>query len=161
MIEGTDEGEKVRNEDEMRAGIGRGKENVIYNSYVQTLRDIQDAHPVAKMADRRLPARQGVDFRIAIVCQLAQRFSLSPFSRSPRDSSCFTLPLPLALFRVASSFVPTQLYLCLSLMCTTMYRETCYKFRVKFCKYAYLLYRDINLYDFAFFPHMKSVTRKK
>ena len=38
MIEGTNEEEKVRNEDEMRVGID--KENVIYNSYVQTLRDI-------------------------------------------------------------------------------------------------------------------------
>lgn len=38
MIEGTNEEEKVQNEGEMRMGIG--KENVIYNSYVQTLRDI-------------------------------------------------------------------------------------------------------------------------
>jgi len=38
------------------------------------------------MADRRLPARQGVDFRVAIVCQLSHKDSRSRPSLPPLPS---------------------------------------------------------------------------
>jgi len=65
------------------------------------------------MADRRLPARQGVDFRVGIVCQLSHKDSLSrpSFLPPPRDFSlCLALVTTLQL-RVF--FIPGKLQLCL------------------------------------------------
>lgn len=118
MIEGTDEGEKARNEDEMRAGDRKAR-RMSYTIHTYKPCETFRMHI-------RLPRWPTVDFRpgreltFALpLCANSHKdsLSLSPFSRSPRDSSCFALPLPLALFRVASSFFPAQLYLCLSLMC--------------------------------------------
>lgn len=117
----------------------------------------------------RLPRWPTVDFRPG----RELTFALPLCANSHKDSlslpllsfsSRFLLFHPASPSRSISSCVFFLPDATLSLSLTDVYDNVSgnmLKFRVKFSKYAYLLYRDINLYDFALSPHMKLVTRKK